>query len=89
MNAPLPVDVLDHALAQAQIDAQWDGDIVARLSDYIAIPAKSPSFDPQWAEHGHIDTVVRQAADWVLAQKVTGLTLEVLRLAGPPPGNFF
>jgi hypothetical protein len=60
MNAPLPAAVLDHALAREQIDAQWDRDIVARLSDYIAIPAKSPLFDPQWAAHGHIETVVRQ-----------------------------
>ena len=57
MNAPLPAAVLNSALALEQISAQWDQDIVARLSDYIAIPAKSPMFDPQWAEHGHIDTV--------------------------------
>ncbi|MEI7785613.1 MAG: M20 family metallopeptidase [Betaproteobacteria bacterium] len=89
MNAPLPAAVLNSALAQEHINAQWDQDIVARLSDYIAIPAKSPTFDPQWAEHGHIDTVVRQAADWVLAQKVAGLTLEVLRLPGRTPVIFF
>jgi acetylornithine deacetylase/succinyl-diaminopimelate desuccinylase-like protein len=89
MNAPLPAAVLDHALAREQIDAQWDRDIVARLSDYIAIPAKSPLFDPQWAEHGHLETVVRQAADWVAAQKVPGLTLEVVRLPGRTPVIFF
>ena len=89
MNAPLPAAVLDHALAGEQIDAQWDRDIVARLSDYIAIPAKSPLFDPQWAEHGHLETVVRQAADWVLAQKIPGLTLEVVRLPGRTPVIFF
>ena len=89
MNAPLPSAVLNSALALEQISAQWDQDIVARLSDYIAVPAKSPMFDPQWAEHGHINTVVRQAADWVLAQKVPGLTLEVLRLPGRTPVIFF
>ena len=75
--------LLDTGRALAGISAQWDGDIVRRLTDYIAIPAKSPSFDPDWVAHGHIETVVRQAADWVLAQKVPGLQLEIVRLQKP------
>jgi acetylornithine deacetylase/succinyl-diaminopimelate desuccinylase-like protein len=89
MNAPWPAATFDHARAIEQISARWDADIVGQLSRYIAIPAKSPMFDPQWAEHGHIDAVVRQAADWVLAQKVPGLTLEVVRLPGRTPVIFF
>ncbi len=89
MNAPWPAATFDHARAIEQISARWDTDIVGQLSRYIAIPAKSPMFDPQWAEHGHIDAVVRQAADWVLAQKVPGLTLEVVRLPGRTPVIFF
>ena len=77
MNAPLhhelPTPLLDAAQARARIDAQWDGDILRQLTDYIAIPAKSPVFDPDWAAHGFIDAVVRQAAGWVEAQKVPGL----------------
>ena len=79
MNAPLPASVLHAATALDQVSAQWDQDIVAQLSDYIAIPAKSPAFDTDWAQHGHIEAVVRHAAAWVEAQKVPGLTLEVLR----------
>jgi len=93
MNAPLhhelPTPVLDAAQARARIDAQWDGDILRQLTDYIAIPAKSPVFDPDWAAHGFIDAVVRQAAGWVEAQKVPGLTLEVVRLPGRTPVIFF
>ncbi len=89
MNAPLPLACLDDARALEQIGAQWDRDIVAQLAQYIGVPAKSPMFDPQWAEHGHIEAVVRQAADWVLAQKVPGLTLEVVRLPGRTPVIFF
>ena len=93
MNAPLhhelPPPLLDAAQARARIDAQWDGDIVRQLTDYIAIPAKSPVFDPDWAAHGFIDAVVRQAAGWVEAQKVPGLTLEVVRLPGRTPVIFF
>ena len=92
MNAPHTPElaaVLDAAAAQRQIDAQWDGDIVRQLTDYIAIPAKSLAFDPAWAQHGFIDTVVRNAAAWVEAQKVPGLRLEVIRVEGRTPVIFF
>ncbi len=93
MNAPLhkeiPADILDAAKALSQVSAQWDGDIVRQISDYIAIPAKSPGFDADWKAHGYIDTVMRNAAAWVEAQKVEGLTLEVIRLDGRTPVLFF
>ena len=88
MNAPLhreipPSALLDTDQALAQVSAQWDNDIVRRLTDYITIPAKSPAFDADWAAHGYIETVVRNAADWVMAQNVPGLTLEIVRLQRP------
>jgi acetylornithine deacetylase/succinyl-diaminopimelate desuccinylase-like protein len=93
MNAPLhrelPAAALDAAQALDQVSRQWDGDIVRQLTDYIAIPAKSPGFDPNWAAHGHIDTVLRNTAAWIEAQKVEGLTLEVVRLPGRTPVLFF
>jgi len=93
MNAPLhreiPASVLDAAQMLSQVTAQWDGDIVRQLTDYIAIPAKSPTFDADWAQHGFIDTVVRNAAAWVEAQKVEGLAIEVVRLEGRTPVLFF
>ena len=93
MNAPLyreiPAGILNAEQALSQVTAQWDGDIVRQLTDYIAIPAKSPTFDADWALHGHIETVVRNAAAWVEAQKVEGLKLEIVRLAGRTPVIFF
>ncbi len=93
MNAPLhreiPADVLNAAQVLSHVTAQWDGDIVRQITDYIAIPAKSPGFDSDWAQHGYIDTVVRNAAAWVEAQKVEGLVLEIVRLEGRTPVLFF
>ena len=93
MNAPLhkeiPADILNAAQALSQVSTQWDSDIVQQISDYIAIPAKSPGFDADWKAHGYIDTVMRNAAAWVEAQKVGGLTLEVVRLEGRTPVLFF
>ena len=93
MNAPLhkeiPAGILDDAQALEQAGRQWDADIVGRLTEYIRIPAKSPGFDPLWSEHGHLDTVLRNAASWVEAQQVEGLQLEVVRIDGRTPVLFF
>ncbi|MCB2031508.1 MAG: M20/M25/M40 family metallo-hydrolase, partial [Rhodoferax sp.] len=37
----------------------------------------------------HIETVLRAAADWVQAQKVAGLRLEIVRIDGRTPVLFF
>ncbi|MBN9411624.1 MAG: M20 family metallopeptidase [Burkholderiales bacterium] len=89
MNARVPPDALVPQQALADASAQWDGDILRQLTDYIRIPAKSPLFDADWQAHGHIDTVLRNAAQWVQEQKVAGLRLEVVRLPGRTPVLFF
>jgi len=89
MNARVPSAALNSAEVLQSVTQAWDRDIVSQLSDYIAIPAKSPAFDADWAQHGHLETVVQRAADWVLAQQVAGLTLEIVRLPGRTPVLFF
>ena len=89
MNDRIPTPVLDPQRVLADVSQTWDAQIVPQLKDYIAIPAKSPMFDADWARHGHIDTVVRQAAAWVEAQRIEGLVLEVIRLEGRTPVLFF
>ena len=89
MNARIPPSTLNPADVLAQVSAQWDNDLVGQLTDYIQIPAKSPSFDPDWARHEYLETVMRNAATWVQAQRVAGLTLEVVRLPGRTPVLFF
>lgn len=87
MNAPVPN--LDTAQVLSSVTQAWDDDLVGQLSDYIEIPAKSPAFDPDWLKAGYLDTVLKRAATWIEAQKVPGLTLEVLRLPGRTPVMFF
>jgi acetylornithine deacetylase/succinyl-diaminopimelate desuccinylase-like protein len=89
LNARIPEFALNTAQALGQVSEKWDNDLVGQLTDYIAIPAKSPTFDPDWAAHGFIDRVLRNAADWVLAQKVEGLTLEIIRMGTRTPVLFF
>lgn len=80
---------LNPSQALAQVSHQWDRSILPQLKDYIAIPAKSPMFAPDWQQQGLLDQVVRNAAQWVEAQKVAGLKLEILRLPGRTPLLFF
>jgi acetylornithine deacetylase/succinyl-diaminopimelate desuccinylase-like protein len=66
----------------------WDESIVPALTEYIKIPNKSPMFDPQWAEHGHMDKAVALIAGWCEQQAITGMKLEVVRLEKRTPVIF-
>jgi len=85
----LPIQPDDASALAAFVDRTWDDEIVPALTDYIAIPAKSPMFDPDWVAHGHIERVVRDAAAWVERKRVAGLKLEIVRLEGRTPVIFF
>ncbi|UZD55188.1 M20 family metallopeptidase [Caldimonas aquatica] len=80
MNAPERLPLPEPGALQDRIDEVWDREIIPALQDYIRVPAKSPGFDSRWAEHGHLEAVVRQAAQWVESQQVEGLQLEIVRL---------
>ncbi|MBQ0934033.1 M20 family metallopeptidase [Ideonella paludis] len=89
MNAPEKLPALDAQQLASFVDEAWAERIVPCLTEYIAVPAKSPMFDPEWEAHGLIDKVVRDAAAWVESRKVPGLTLEVVRQPGRTPVIFF
>ena len=66
------------------VDQEFEESIVPTLVRYIEIPNKSPAFDPDWREHGHVDRAVELLAGWARAHLPEGASLEVLRLAGWP-----
>lgn len=80
---------LDRDALGAFVEGKWDDEIVPALTDYIAIPAKSPAFDADWFEHGYLERVVADAARWAEQQRVRGLKLEIVRLPGRTPVIFF
>ena len=82
MNARIPPSVLNADTTLSQVSALWDAEIVPQLQDYIRIPAKSPMFDADWATHGYLDTVVRNTAAWIEAQKVSGLGINTAHELG-------
>jgi acetylornithine deacetylase/succinyl-diaminopimelate desuccinylase-like protein len=67
------------------VNQTWDESIVPKLVEYIGIPNKSPMFDPDWAEHGHMEKAVTLIEAWCRARPIEGLTVEVVRLEGRTP----
>lgn len=70
---------------EAYVRERWEQEIVPLLCDYVRIPAKSPAFDPAWAEHGHLDAAAELLAAWARTRPVAGLTVELVRLPGRTP----
>ncbi len=67
------------------IAQEWDASVVPTLCDYIRIPNKSIHFDPQWAEHGHMDRAAVLLKDWCAAHALPGMKLEIVRLPNRTP----
>ncbi len=63
----------------------WDQSALPELIDYIRIPNKSPLFDPDWEQHGHMEKVVQQFARWCQTRNIPGMQFEIVRLPGRTP----
>lgn len=70
------------------VDDHWSSSIVPTLEQYIRIPNQSPLFDPDWKKNGHMHQAVALAKQWVEAQGIAGLTLEVHEIANRTPVIF-
>ena len=73
-----------HATRQF-VEHAWTDRIIPALTDYLRIPNQSPAYDPDWNRNGHMDRAVELVVDWVRAQDVPGLSLDVVRLDGRTP----
>ena len=60
------------------VGSVWDQTIVPTLVEYIRIPNRSPAFDPEWRQHGHMHRAVALIADWCRRQPIEGLVVEVI-----------
>ena len=67
------------------INTFWDDKITPTLVDYIKIPNKSPSFDPDWEIHGYMDEVLDLALKWTNKNKPPGAVVSVERTTGRTP----
>ncbi len=71
--------------AEALISSRWVDEIVPTLERYIAIPALSPAFDPNWEAAGHLEAAVALVVGWIGGRTVADMSVEVQRLPGRTP----
>ena len=71
--------MMNHKLLFNTVNTFWDEKIIPVLTEYIKIPNKSPSFDPEWEKHGHMDRVLNLAVDWANENKPDGSTVTIER----------
>lgn len=67
------------------VNGVWEESIVPELCEYVRIPNKSPLFDPQWEQHGHMERAVTLMGEWARRQPIAGLSLRISRLPGRTP----
>src|SRR3954462_14371335 len=70
------------------VDQRFASSIVPTLLRYIEIPNKSPAFDAQWKQAGHMDRAVELLANWARESLPEGATLEVVQLGERTPVIF-
>ena len=76
---------MNHKLSFNTVNTFWDEKIIPVLTEYIKIPNKSPSFDPDWEKHGLMDKVLNLALDWANENKPEGSTVTTERTPGRTP----
>ncbi|MDN3518255.1 M20 family metallopeptidase [Aquisalimonas lutea] len=76
---------MDTKALQDYVDRTWQDEILGELEGFIRIPAKSPAFDAEWAEHGHLDEAVAHAERWCRETAPADASVEVVRLPGRTP----
>ena len=76
---------MDRSALTRTVADLWDTEVLPQLSELVAVPAVSPAFDPDWAEHGHLDAAVELVRGWLAGRDLPGATIDVVRLPGRSP----
>lgn len=85
MSSESKVKALDRDAAKAFVEAAWDQHIEEAICKYIAVPNQSPQFDKTFFTNSFTEDAMKIMTDWVEAQKVPGLKMEVIREEGRTP----
>ncbi len=67
------------------VSTTWNDELIAELSDYIAIPALSPAFDPHWEGNGYLHNAVDHVHSWIKKQPIVGMTSRIAELPERTP----
>jgi len=67
------------------IDKFWDKDIIPNLSEFISIPCKTPSLDPDWQKNKYLRKAAEFVADWINSQNIPGAQVQILQIPDKSP----
>ena len=63
----------------------WERDVLPALLEYMTIPDVSPTFDADWASHGHIAQAAELLRAWAAGRPIDGATVELVELDDRTP----
>jgi hypothetical protein len=75
---------MDNQKTAEFVNGIWDESIIPELCEYIKVPNKSPMFDPDWEQHGHMDKAVLMLEAWARQQPIEGMQVEIAPERGGP-----
>lgn len=67
------------------IDDTWDDSAVPALKEFIAIPAKSPAFDPDWEANGYLGKALALAENWCRDRALDNAEIRIVSEPGKTP----
>jgi len=70
------------------VEVEWKDTIIPALIEYIKVPNQSPHFDQQVLTNGFMQKAIEIMVNWVKAQKIPGLRLEVVEEKNRTPVIF-
>ena len=76
---------MDNNKTASFVNDMWDASIIPEISEYIKVPNKSPSFDPNWEANGHMEQAVQMLEAWAQKQPIQGMQIEIVRIEGRTP----
>ncbi len=84
-GAARAAQLLDSAALREFVTQAYDERVVPLLGDYIGIPNKSPTFDPDWHANGHMYRAASLLLLWAKGQPLRGRQFELFTLPGRTP----
>ncbi|NIA26949.1 MAG: M20/M25/M40 family metallo-hydrolase [Desulfobulbaceae bacterium] len=76
---------MDNNKTAGFVNDVWDESIIPEISEYIKIPNKSPSFDPDWEANGHMEQAAQMLEVWAQQQPIQGMQIEIVCIEGRTP----
>ena len=75
----------DSGVLVSTVEEIWETSAIPSMIETLAIPAKSPNFDPDWEANGYLQQIAELACAWAASRGIEGMTAEVVKLEGLTP----